>query len=173
MSNQYMEAFKNSLLIILLSVSLTGQGCKAPSAKPNVLQTDTAWREPTWGEAAEGLQCRLRPDRRIWRLGEKPSFKADMRNRGRRIFAFLPFHQLQLCRIQFDDKRYQWPSPFMIDSPVWPLAPGSQFNDIAITLHEQFKINLSAGRHIVRAVFSLEGIEVVSNPVGIEILPRG
>jgi hypothetical protein len=170
-----MESFKNSLLIILLSVFLAGQGCRtpSPSARPVVLQTDTAWLEPTWGEAAEGLQCRLRPDRRTWRIGERPSFKADIRNRGKRIFAFLPFHQLQLCRVQFDDKWYQWPSPFMIDSPVWPLAPGAQFNDIAITLHERFKINLVPGRHIVRVVFPLEGIEVVSNPVGIEILPAG
>lgn len=167
-----MRAFGNNLLIILLSVFLTGQGCKTPSAKPVVLQRD-AWREPSWGEAAEGLQCRLRPDKRIWRAGERPSFKADIRNRGRRIFAFLPSHQLELCRIQFDDKWYQWPSPFMIDSPVWPLGTGAQFNDIAITLHERFKINLTPRKHIVRVVFSLEGIEVVSNPVGIEILPRG
>jgi hypothetical protein len=167
-----MEFFKSGLLVVLLSVFLAGQGCKTPPAKHVVLQTtDAAWSEPVWSEAVEGLQCRLRPDRRTWRMGERPSFKVDIRNQGKRIFAFLPFHQLQLCRIQFDDKRYQWPSPFMIDSPVWPLAPGSQFNDIAITLHERFKINLSPGRHIVRAVFSLEGIEVVSNPVGIEILP--
>jgi hypothetical protein len=170
-----MEAFKNCLLIIPLSVFLTGQGCRTlpPSVKPVVSQADTAWREPTWGEAAEGLQCRLRPDRRIWMACERPSFKADIRNQGRRIFAFLPFHQLELCRIQFDDKWHPWPSPFMIDSPVWPLSPGAQFNDISITLHERFKINLTPGRHIVRVVFSLEGIDFVSNPVGIEILPPG
>ena len=168
-----MEAFKKSLLIISLSVFVTGQGCRTPPAKPIVPKPDPAWLEPTWGEAAEGLQCRLRPDRRIWQVGERPGFKVDIRNQGKRIFAFLPFHQLQLCRIQFDGKRYQWPSPFMIDSPVWPLAPGAQFNDIAITLHERFKINLAPGRHIVRVVFLLEGIEVVSNPVGIEILRPG
>lgn len=143
-----MEAFKKSLLIVLLSVFLASQGCKTPPAKPVVLPvvlqtTDAAWSEPVWGEAAEGLQCRLRPDRRTWKVSERPSFKVDIRNQGKRIFAFLPLYQIELCRIQFDDKRYQVPSPFMIDSPVWSLAPGSQFNDIAITLHERFKINLS------------------------------
>jgi hypothetical protein len=168
-----MEAFKNSLLVILLSLFLTGQGCRTPSVKPIVPQPDPAWGEPTWGEAAESLQCRLRPDKRTWQAGERPSFKVDIRNQGRRTFTFLPFHQLELCRIQFDDKWHQWPSPFMIDSPVWALAPGTQFNDISITLHERFKINLAPGRHIVRVAFSFEGIEVVSNPVGIEILPPG
>lgn len=165
-----MKTFKNSILIITLLAFVISQGCKTPSKKPVVLPTETRWYEPTWGEAAEGLQCRLRPDRRIWQMGERPSFKADIRNRGKRIFALLPSHQLELCRIQFDDKRYQWPNPFMIDSSVWPLSPGAQFNDIAITLHEQFKINLTPGRHIVRVAFSFEGIEVVSNPIGIEIL---
>ena len=173
-----MKALKTSLITMLLSAFLAGQGCKAPADKalaspPALSQDKAAWSEPTWGEQAEGLQCRLRPNRRVWQSRERPGFKLDIRNRGKRIFAFLPFHQLQLCRIQFDGRWYQWPSPFMIDSPVWPLSPGAQFDNIAITLHEQLKIKLSPGKHVVRVGFALEGIEVVSNPTGIEILPPG
>jgi predicted small lipoprotein YifL len=167
-----MEAYKTIFLMILLSALLVGCGYKAPLAKPIALEK-AAWREPGWGEEAEGLQSRLHPDKRTWQWGENPSFKLDIRNRGSRIFAIFPSHQLQLCRIQFDGKWHQWPEPIMIDSMVWPLAPGAQFADIGITLQEQFKINLTPGKHIIRIAFSLEGIEVISNPVGIEILPQG
>lgn len=170
-----MKSCKISLLVILLSIFFFCKGCKAPAEKivtssPGIVEDKTAWAKPSWGQQSEGLQCRLRPDRRIWQHKEQPSFKIDIRNRGKRIFAFFPFHQIQLCRIQFDGKWHQWPSPFMIDSPVWPLAPGAQFDNITFTLHERFKINLTPGKHIVRIRFTLEGIEVESNPVGIEIL---
>ena len=167
-----MEAYKANFLMILLFTLLAGYGCRAPSAKPIALEK-AAWQEPSWGEAAEGLQCRLRPDKRIWQVGERPSFKMDIRNRGKRIFALFPSHQLQVCRIQFDGKWHQWPEPVMINSIVWPLTPGAQFAGIDITLQEQFKLNLTPGKHIIRIAFSLEGIEVVSNPVGIEISRPG
>jgi hypothetical protein len=47
---------------------------------------------------------------------------------------------------------------------------GVQFDDIPIVLHEQFGINITPGRHIVRVALALEGVQVVSNPVGIKIL---
>ena len=37
-----------------------------------------------WGEATEGVQMRLRADKTIWKVGEVPAFKADVRNLGQR-----------------------------------------------------------------------------------------
>ena len=73
--------------------------------------------------------------------------------------------------IEFDGKWHRWPSPIMIDSQLWPLAPGARYSGVTIELDKRFKIELTPGRHIVRIAFSLEGVRVVSNPVGIKILP--
>ena len=89
------------------------------------------------------------------------------------MFAFPPSHIQQICRIQFDGKWYHWPSPVMIDGSVWPLASGVQFDDIPIVMHERFGIKITPGRHVVRVALALEGVQVISNPVGIKILPEG
>lgn len=165
-----MTAQRSIYVMTLLLAFVTGQGCKTPLGELIASQDSYAWSEPTWGEAAEGLQCRLRPDKRIWQTGETPTFKIDVKNHGQRMFAFPQSHIQQICRIQFDGKWYRWPSPVMIDSAVWPLASGVQFDDIPITLHEQFGISITPGRHVVRVALVLEGVQVVSNPVGIKIL---
>ncbi len=168
-----MKAQRNVWIITALVVFITGQGCKTPWAELITSQDSYAWAEPTWGEADEGLQCRLRPDKRVWQTGETPTFKIDMRNQGQRMFAFPPSHIQQICRIQFDGRWYYWPNPVMIDGSVWPLAPGIKFDDIPIALDVQFGINITPGRHIIRVALALEGVQVVSNPVGIKILPEG
>jgi hypothetical protein len=161
---------KNVGIIKLFLVSIIAQGCNAPWLEPR-FHDRQAWAEPAWGEVAEGLRCRLRPDKRVWQQGEALSFKVDMRNQGGRMFAFAPSHIQQICRIQFDGRWYHWPNPAMIDGSVWPLAPGVQFDDILISLDKQFGVKIAPGRHIIRVAFALEGVEVVSNPVGIKILP--
>jgi len=40
--------------------------------------------EKGWGEVVEGVQCRLRSDKMVWKESEIPTFKADVRNRGLR-----------------------------------------------------------------------------------------
>ena len=45
------------------------------SAKP-------AKTEIPWGEQVEGVQVRLRADKKVWKMGEIPAFKADVRNQG-------------------------------------------------------------------------------------------
>jgi hypothetical protein len=94
----------------------------------------------------------------------------DLRNGGKRTFAFWPAQKMQLCEIEFDGKWRRWPDAVMIDSQVWPLVPGAQYNAVTIELDRRFGIKLTPGRHIVRIAFTLEGIRVVSNPVGIKIL---
>jgi len=159
-----MGVLKKYSLLTLLPALLIAQGCQAPLAK-------SAWSGPTWGEAVEGLQCRLRAEKRIWNLTETPTFKFDIRNQGKRTFTFWPAHKLELCQIEFDGKWHRWPSPIMIDSQLWPLVPGARYSGVTIELDKRFKIELTPGRHVVRIAFSLEGVRVVSNPVGIKILP--
>ncbi len=159
--------------MLLLSLLFCSHGCEGPLARLLPSQNDPAAREPNWGEAVQGLQCRFRADKQVWQSDEIPAFKLDIRNHGQRMFAFPPSHMQQICKIQFDGKWYHWPSPVMIDSSVWPLAPGLQFDDIPIMLHKEFGIKITPGRHIVRIAFALEGVEIVSNPVGIKVLPGG
>jgi len=152
-------------LFVLL---LAGQGCKTSLRKPR--SAASAWGEATWGPAVEGLQCRLRAERRRWRLDETPAFNFDLRNGGKRTFAFWPAHKLELAEIEFDGKWHRWPSDVMTDSQVWPLGPGSQYNAVTIELDKRFKIKVKPGKHIVRIAYRLEGVRVVSNPVGIKIV---
>ena len=167
-----MKTQRNVCVITTLLVLLAGQGCKTPWAELITSRDSYAWAEPTWGEADEGLQCRLRPDKRIWHTGETLTFKIDIKNHGQRMFAFPSSQVQQICKIQFDGKWYRWPSPVTIDGSIWPLASGVQFEDIPIALHKQFGIKITPGRHVVRVALVLEGVQVVSNPVGIKILPR-
>ena len=148
-----------------LALLAAGHGCKSlPHADAS------AWGEPRWGPSVEGLQCRLRAERRTWRANETPAFNFDLRNSGKRTFAFWPAQKLELAEIEFDGRRHRWPSDVMTDSPVWPLAPGAQYNAVTIELDRRFKIEMEPGKHIVRIAYCLEGVRVVSNPVGIEIL---
>ena len=156
--------------LVILAALLVAPGCDSPPGHLDDSVTLAAWGEPDWGEQIEGLQCRLRPARRTWQPGEVPIFRVDIRNQGKRTFAFLPDHGQQLCRVQFDGKWHHWPNPVTIDSPVRELSPGAEFNDVTITLHERLKIDISPGTHIVRVAFFFEGIPVTSNPVGIRAL---
>jgi len=161
-----------AIFLAPLLLLFVASGCDSKLAEITSPDQKLAWAEPAWGPPAEGLQCRLKPEKRKWLASETPAFNLDVRNHGSRIFAFFPDHQQQLCRIRFDEKWYQWPRPVMIDSPVWSLPAQSRFENIRIRLLDQFGIDITAGKHIVRAAFYFEGIEVVSNPVGIEVLPQ-
>lgn len=155
-------------LVPVMVTVLGGSGCQSPLTKPGSLKE--AWGEPRWGPAVEGLQCRLSAERRSWSADETPAFSFDLRNTGKRNFTFWPAHKLELAEIQFDGKWHRWPSDVKTDSHVWPLVPGSQYNAVSISLDKRFGIELKPGKHIVRIAYSLEGVRVVSNPVGIEIL---
>ena len=152
---------------LALAILLAGHGCKTSPTKPASLSA--AWGKPTWGPISEGLQCRLRAERRTWRLNETPAFNFDLRNNGKRTFTFWPAHKLELVEIEFDGKWHRWPRDVKTESHVWPLAPGSQFNAVSIELDGRFNIDMKPGKHIVRIAYPLEGVRVVSNPVGIEI----
>ena len=163
-----MRILTEYLLLGPIALLVAAQGCTAPGTSQTT--EHLAWGEPSWGPSAEGLQCRLRADRRDWLISETPVLQFDLRNDGKRTFAFWPAQKMQLCEIEFDGKWRRWPDTVMIDSQVWPLAPGAQYNAVTIELDKRFGIKLAPGRHILRIAFTLEGVRVVSNPVGIKIL---
>ena len=144
----------------------------------------TLWGENQkgWGEAVEGVQCRLWADKFVWKHRETPIFKADVRNNGMREL-FVARAQ-QLCELQFDGQWYWWTGEIAVKSSAF--GPGRQYNDIPISLVENWRskegykpLKLDAGKHTVRVAFianpigknSGPAVRVVSNPVEIEILP--
>jgi len=49
------------------------------------------------------------------------------------------------------------------------LGPGVEILDLSAVLPHDARSLLTPGRHVIQVAFSFEGIEVVSNPVDIEI----
>ncbi len=155
--------------IIAFSLILFVPGCFEPLETKQGLINADPWADPIWGSPVEGLQCRLTSDRRTWKATDTPTFKFDLQNNGKRTFAFWPANKHQFCRIQVNGKWHRWSGGEMIDSQVWPLAPGAAYKGVTLELHKGYGIILKPGRHIIRAAFTLEDIKVASNPVGIEI----
>jgi hypothetical protein len=126
--------------------------------------------EVGWGPAAEGLQCRLRPVKRICAAGESPTFKIDLCNRGGRVFAFLGGEHAPVHQFSIDGRGRRWPARPPTDGKAQALGPGVEVLDLPVTLPADAQSLLTPGRHIIQFAFSFEGVEVVSNPVEIEII---
>lgn len=148
----------------------TSSGCSrhATVAFPRAQAVSPA--EPTWGETAGGLQCRLRPIKRVYASGDSPAFTVDLRNQGTRIFAFRQDQQAPLSAYCIDGHRRPWPQPVPRDGKVRAFGPGVEFADMPVTLPPEARSLLPPGRHVVRLAFSFEGVDVVSNPVEIEVV---
>jgi hypothetical protein len=56
-----------------------------PTAAESVTQA-----EATWGEAVEGVQCRVRAEKPTWPQGALPKLFADLRNQGKRNLRIPP-----------------------------------------------------------------------------------
>jgi len=156
------------LLVSGLAIVLApgcGRHSKAP-AKPAARLVRTS---PTWGPETEGLQCRLRPTKRIWTLGETITFKLDIRNRGKRLFAFDAREPIHVDRVGLDDRWHRWPRSQTTAAQVRPLGPGVELADLALALPATIGLPLDPGHYSLRVAFLFEGVEVASNPVGIEI----
>jgi hypothetical protein len=136
--------------------------------------------EPTWGEAVEGVQCRLTADKPVWNAGEIPTFKAEVRNQGTRNLSIAQAQQL--CEIEFDGRWFVWLGPIDVKSSA--LDPGRQYTNIPITLVSDWRskdarepLKLAPGKHTVRIAFIASPqnrnvsppVRAVSNPVAIEI----
>jgi hypothetical protein len=112
----------------------------------------------------------LRPLRRACPAGEKPAFKVDLRNQGGRLFTYLQGEQAPLDRFAVDGCWRLWPDRPPTNGRILPLAPGIEFLELPATLPADAQSHLTPGPHVIQVAFSFEGIEVVSNPVEIEIV---
>jgi hypothetical protein len=161
---------RNGVAFLLCLLAAGTPGCRKESVRPArpSVEAKTEFAAPAWGAAENGLQCRLRPTKRLWRAGEAPAFRVDLRNEGRRIFA-LAVEPLQPQRIAIDT---QWrrSASETEGRRVAPFGPGSEFIDLPLVLPPEAMGRLTEGRHIIRIAFVFEGIEVASNPVEIEIV---
>ncbi len=156
-------------VLMVGSFSVLCPGCGSHTVLSTGQAESLAWAAPTWGAQAEGLQCRLRPVKRIWQAGEPPAFKLDLRNHGTRIFAFTRSPDVPLHGFSVDGHWYRWPTPAPAPCRVWPLAPKVEFPDLSVTLPQAICGPLPTGRHTIQVAFVFEGVEVVSNPTGIEV----
>jgi hypothetical protein len=115
------------------------------------------------------LQCRLRPTRRLWHHGETITFRLDIRNQGPRLFAFDAREPIHADRIGLNDRWHRRPRPGTTAAQVRPLGPGVEMTDLAVALPTGSGLPPGPGHYDLRVAFVLEGVEVVSNPVAIEI----
>jgi len=155
------------------------------SVKPNSKPDVQVEGEEVWGEAVEGVQCRLRAEKIIWQSGEWSKFRADLRNHGQRRLSLglAP----ENWKIELNGLWYRPTVSFRSLVRKLSLLPGQHHNDVLLLLEEQYNwrskegerpLEFRPGRHTVRFALQLssadEGrslLSVVSNPVEIEILP--
>jgi hypothetical protein len=158
-------------VLIVLVVLAAAAGCarRTPVAVHRQVQR-IAPVEVGWGPAAEGLQCRVRPVRRAWAAGESPAFRIDLRNQGGRVFAFVRGEQAPVHEFSIDGRRRRWPVQTPTEGKVQALGPGVEVLDLPAVLPGDAQSLLTPGLHAVQFAFSFEGIEVLSNPVQIEII---
>ncbi len=150
-------------------------------------------QEFAWGEAADGVQCRLRPEKVTWPLwdvgdlGTAPKFTVDVRSRSRQTYSGTPPGSGCDVYVEWDGKWHE-PQWGEYTGPVWEIGPGDDVADEAFSLdaggvaggpdgtdqQNTWGIEPTPGWHTIRIAIQLHGeqaISVVSNPVKIEILP--
>ncbi len=167
-----MSAFSKRSVPALLMVAAAGIGCARheTSIHRQARAVTAAPAEAQWGPAAEGLQCRLRPGRRVCPAGESPTFRIDLCNHGGRVFAFPRGEQAPVHGFSIDGHWHRWPRGPATDGKARALGPDTEVLDLSAALPANARPLLGPGRHVVQFAFSFEGVEVVSNPVEIEII---
>ncbi|MHC4176169.1 MAG: hypothetical protein ACYSWU_01605, partial [Planctomycetota bacterium] len=132
-----------------------------------------------WGNAVHDVQCRLRPEKSSWKVGQTPQLQADLRNRGKRELSMGLYPTS--WEVQYDGVWYHATARFSGGVELLQLKPGDQRNGISLLLEERFgwlskknglRLVFRPGKHTLRAAFMLDGgsVRVVSNPVEIEIV---
>ena len=136
--------------------------------------------ERPWGEAVEGVQVSLRPDKSVWKFGETPTFKAQVRNRGE--LELLIGRAGGCFAVEFDGRWYGWRFDLLITHSRF--GPGQEY-EIAISLDENWvlgreRLALTPGKHTIRVaalpyipyergVTYRREVRALSNPVEITI----
>ncbi|MHC4521763.1 MAG: hypothetical protein ACYTAS_24485 [Planctomycetota bacterium] len=164
-----MKKVGNAFLLALSLLALLAVGCARHVKTPLARAAPPLRTAPTWSPQVEGLQCRLRPTKRLWNSGETITFKLDLRNHGTRLFAFNSAEPLRVDRISVDGRWHRWPRPHTAPASIRPLAPGTELSDLTLALPRTVRLPLNPGRHDVRVAFLFEDLEVRSHPVRIEI----
>ena len=151
---------------------------------------DETEEEASWGEAAEGVQVRLRAAKSRWNEGTVARLWADVRNQGERnLFVCTQFNR---CELEVDGRWYRGPFPGGVLMRPQPFPPGSRHQNIGADLHEAWELKgarmprgteremlkLTGGKHTIRVAFTApvaknapgKPVRAVSNPVVIEVI---
>ncbi len=180
------EAKRFKLTILLADKS----GCRLKYylLEPPAVQVEG---EEIWGEAVDGLQCGLRPEKLKWMEGEIPRLFLDLQNLSRKAIDITGLNFLQY-EIEIDGAWYGWADMKMY-GPDWLLDPGEKLESateitltaswvllqdaekLALGVPESWgkRLRLTSGKHTIRIRYKSQGrgLPAVSNPVEIEILP--
>jgi hypothetical protein len=163
------------LIWVLAAIGVVGLGCAEEPTRP----AKQANRRPgrvvqtaEWGDSAQGVQCRIRPIKRLWSAGEPAVFRVDFRNQGRRAFALLDNGQIHAERICLNGRWYSRPWLGEAGGKPRMLGPGDELDDLSFQVSAEMSLPLGPGLHTVQAAFLFEGVEVVSNLVDFEIASR-
>jgi hypothetical protein len=159
----------SAFVVLTLGIGMSlGQGGKDPPAKPDP--------KAPWSKAVEGLQCRLQPDKTVWKVDEVPSFRLHVRNQGKRD---LEIHMAQdACKLELDGDWFDWTGPVSILSGTWPAGRRYDDFEVRITLKDRWAsgnkpIALKPGKHKVRVAYVTldrkQPVRVVSNAVEIQV----
>ena len=167
-----------------VGISMTGPH---PDPKRGVKdgRTDVDFVMPRfWGNAVEGVACRLRPQKRVWRAGQTPIFSVDLRNKGTRHLK--TDTDPMRWEIELDGAWYHCTTKARMTIAPIPLEPGGQhdnhgrrFTGATWRSKDGDKpLEFTPGRHTVRVAFTAcatkrnagPPVRAVSNPVEIEIV---
>ena len=161
------------VLSALLLVGVVVAGCSREARLPGRrVSADRVVRSaPDWGAPAEGLQCRLRPTKRLWLAGEILTFKLDLRNQGKRLFAFDVHEPIHPDRVAIDGRWYHRHQDQTKEAKIRPLEPGTELSDLTLAIPRGLAPPLGPGWHTIQVALDLEDITVISGPVRIEIAP--
>ena len=85
-----------------------------------------------WGEAVEGVQVRVRADRKTWRADEIPALRWDVRNTGTRQFLAVGDGQRR-AQLEVDGVWHQWPV-FLRGGALPELGTGQSLKNQLITV---------------------------------------
>jgi len=156
------------LLLTSIPALLLVSGCRRSRLTPSRRGPHIVRSAPTWGPETEGLQLRLRPTRRVWSADETITFKLDIRNQGKRLFAFNAAEPIEPDRLSVDDRWRRWPGSRAV-ARMRPLGSGDELADLTLVLSSSAGPSPASGRRRLRIALVLEGVEVVSNEVAVDI----
>ncbi len=153
------------------------------AAAPNKEKPEAKKDQPEWGEAADGVQARLRLSKTAWDVGETPELVLDMRNKGEN--AQNQCRVPNFCEIEWDGQWYRFAGAIVLGEAFF-LNPGKQIDDwVKVPLDVAWVrkggdlkdlLRVAPGKHTVRVAFLFDGggrlgraCQPVSQPVEIEV----